>query len=237
MIKTANFKFYRTNESVEFFTTLAKICVQSQPEQLNIKSQSDDINYHANKLNDNFKNQRGSSITAELMDIDSRRDNGFTCLSTITEGYEYHHDPQKQEAAKSIEAIIDKYGSNITRLNYQAQSGTVRNLVEELQINAGDKLGTLGIADVVAELDEINQLFIQRFEDRMKEYALDDTVALGELIKEAIISFRQLTSHIVAHATLNPSESYSNLIKQINELIDTYNNSVKQRSRNSETMA
>ena len=237
MINAANFHFYRANESVQFFSNLAEICVQNNPENLNIGEQVNAIIFHTQTLNANFKADRGSAITAKLMDIDERRDNAYLCLKLIVEGYEYHYDVNKRNAAKDILTIIEKYGSSIMRLNYQSQSSTISNLADELQSKAAYKLELLGVNDVVSELIAANKLFDERFIERMKESAKNQRVALGDLIKEAIISYRQLTSHIMAHATLNPSDAYTSLINQINALIDTYNTTVKLRNSATEATA
>lgn len=235
MINSANFKSYRTSETVQFFSDLSGICLRNNPENLQIQEQVKAITLHTESLNTNFKADRGSSITAELMDLDERRDKAFLCLKMIIEGYEYHYNTLKRDAAKDLLTIIEKYGSSVARLNYQSQTSTIRNMVEDLQSKAAYKLEILGVGDVATELKDANILFSERFHDRLNENAQNRSVAIGELIKSAIISYRNLTSHIVAHATLNPSEVYTDLIEQINQLIESYNNTVKLRSRNFET--
>lgn len=234
MIYSVNFSLFRTSESVQFFNDLVQLCLSNNPESLNIQKPYRQLEQIANSLNAGFKNEKGSDITTELSNLDARRDNAITCLRTITEGFTNHFEPSKQMSAKLLLNTIDKYGKSISRLNYQAETSTISNLAVELQsVNSVKEwVNTLGLDDVVADMLEANNAFNERFLARIREEAEKEQVALGEKIKEAVGTYRVLTAHIEAHATLNPSEELTALMKQLNELIDGYNLLVNQRSNN-----
>jgi hypothetical protein len=58
---------------------------------------------------------------------------------------------------------------------------------------------------------------------RVQEEAGKPDLNFAEIRKEAIEDYRMLVKHIEAHAVINPSETLQNLINNVNELIDKYN--------------
>lgn len=236
MINSVNFKSFRNSESVQFFNDIVTLCTESNPKALNIEAQLNTLNESVNSLNSNFATDRSSEITNDLISLDQRRDKAITCLRMLTEGYTNHFDSAKSESAKQLLQTIDKYGSSISRMNYQAETSTLDNLGDELQNDAAvaNLVSQLDLSDLVSEMIEANNAFNTRYLDRVKEEAEGNEVAIGEVIKKSIANFRLLTAHIEAHSTLNPSDELNTLADRINELIERYNLTVQRKHADNE---
>ena len=91
--------------------------------------------------------------TAELATLDERRDNGIICLRKLADGYINHHDPAKRQAGKRLLNAIDKYGRQISKMNYQAETSVLDNLVVDLQKGEANAAAVklLGLGDTVTE--------------------------------------------------------------------------------------
>jgi len=236
MINSVNFKLFRKSESVQFFNDIVTLCSESNPKALNIEAQFSTLSECVNSLNMNFVTDRSSEITNDLIALDQRRDKAITCLRMLTEGYTNHFDPAKSEAAKLLLQAIDKYGSRISKMNYQAETSTLENLGDVLQNDASvsDLVNKLNLSELTVEMIEANRAFNTRYLDRVREEAGQNEVATGELIKKSIACYRLLTAHIEAHNTLNSSGELSTLIDRINELIQRYNFTVQRKNTEDE---
>lgn len=236
MINSVNFKLFRKSESVQFFNDIVTLCSESNPKALNIEAQLGTLNECVNSLNSNFATDRSSEITNDLISLDQRRDKAIVCLRMLTEGFTNHYDSAKSDTAALLLQTIDKYGSKISKMNYQAETSTLDNLGDELQNDAAaaDLVNQLGLSDLVGEMIEANNEFNTRYLDRVKEEAGESELAMGELIKNSVAAYRLLTAHIEAHSTLNPSDELNTLADRINELIERYNLTVHRKHSDNE---
>jgi hypothetical protein len=221
----------RIAESTQFFGDVLNICKQSNPAELNIKTQWSELETSYKTLNERFKKTPASLKTAELATLDERRDNAIVCLRKLADGYTNHHDGAKKQAGKQLLIAIDKYGKSISRMNYPAETSVLDNLVVDLK-NEPDNAAAIkltGLADTVAEIKSANDLFNQTYLERVGEAAEKDLNAAGEVVQECRLKYNALIKHIEAHATIHPSEAYDALIRQLNNLIDKFNTMLAQR--------
>ncbi len=230
MIQTINIKRYRVAEYIQLLTNAAKIIESNDPGSLKILTQQTTLIEAVENLDKEYKKQTSSSITATLVELDTRRDNAFTGILRVIAGYELHYDADKRNAAQRISLIFNKYGSDVTRLRYQQETGEIRSLVGDLQANAAivSDVATLGLTDWVAELAEANQAFDAAYVARSQEMAGDSSqvIALRATAQE---KWEALSAHLTAHATLTPSELYTKTIAELNSLIDDYKNATAGR--------
>lgn len=236
MIDSIYFKSLRKSESVQFFNDVLQLCNDSNPETLNITVQVDSLSEHVAQLNKSLGDERGSDLTVQLNDLDVRRDRAFTCLRMMSVANRYHFEQTKKEAAQAILGIIEKYGSEIARMNYQAETSNLTNLTHELLADSKlvEYTQLLNIDDVVNELNIANDAFNNLFLERIKEEAGKNEVAAGVMLRETIEIYRSLTAHIEANATLYPSAFLSDLINQLNQLIEKYMNIIIHRTNKEE---
>jgi hypothetical protein len=221
----------RISESIQFIGDVLSVCKKSNPTELNIQTQWTDLDQSFKPLNNSFKKSEASLLTAELAAQDDRRDNAIVCLRKLANGFTNHHDDDKQNAGRQILLTIDKYGRQISKINYQAETSILDNLVDDLKNEAENAAAVelLGLSDTVAEIKDANGQFSAIYLDRVGEDASKDVIAAGELVEVCMERYNILVKHIEAHATINPSDEINSLIKNLNELIERFNRLLARR--------
>lgn len=136
------------------------------------------------------------------------------------------------DAGKQVLAAMDKYGRNLPRLNYIAETEVIVSLTDDFSNDADLRAAatTLNLQDWVKELSTANTLFNSRYLARNTDYAAQPGGNLQEQRDVTTETYRVLTDHITAHATLTPSVAYTKLVNEINTLIDQYNQLINNRS-------
>jgi hypothetical protein len=223
----------RISESIQFYGDVLNICEQNNPTELNIQKQWSNLERSFQLLNQSFKQEQTSLRTAVLASLDERRDNAIVCLRKLADGFTNHHDTHKQKAGEQLLITIDKYGRQISKMNYQAETSVLDNLVVDLK-NESDgaaAVKTLGLTDIVEEIEATNDLFNKTYLERVGEDAEKVLKAAGDLVRECSEKYHVLARHIEANAIINPSEASNELINQLNTLIDKFNILLVQRSR------
>lgn len=223
MIQIINPKRYRVAEYVQLLTNASKIIDSNDPSALKVLLQQTALSTAVVKLDGEYKIQSSSTITAKLAELDERRDNAFTGILRVVSGFALHFNPVKREAARRIGLIFDKYGSGVTRLRYQQETGEIRSLVDDLLSDAAATSATaeLGLIDWVEELSAANQDFDAAYVQRSQEMA-GESSQVTALRATAQEKWEELSAHLTAHATLTPSPLYTKTIAEINSLIDDY---------------
>jgi hypothetical protein len=184
-------------------------------------------------LEDLFKTPTGSPITAEMEELDFRRDEAVTGLSTVITGNIHHYLPEMKAAATALQNNLNLYGNGIQKENYQSETAIINNLINdwttkpELQ-NAVD---VLGIFDWSMQLKEINDLFDEKFMDRAQAYAAAPIETQRGKRLEVMNTYYDLRKHLDALALITPSALYDTLISEANQVIDLYIPLTKSRKK------
>ena len=226
----------RNNEFIQFIKLLVEILNSNDPEVLKVKAQCDDLTALLAILSALFKPDLGSAITKKLQEIDERRDTAITGIEMQIKSFTYCFDADKREAANLLNSSLVTYGSGLSRMNYQAETSTIASIIQkwESDANLTAALTRLDLIAWVAELKAANNLFEERYIDRIKEDAEAPEQRTIELRKQIIQSYRTLLAHLQAHATLSTDNSYDPVINQTNQLIEQYNRLVDVRGSNKE---
>jgi len=233
---TPKFVLYRNTESLQFFTDVVELCKKNTADTFNLATPLAKLEQNNSMLNASFKKDQKSALTELLTQYDQRRDDALVCLRKIADGYSNHFQEEMRTAGLKVLDTIDKYGSSIQKFNYQAQTSTLLNLCTDLtRKNLAGIVETIGMTEVVSEMSEANTLFSEAFLQRVQESAANDQVATGELVQETIQNYRTLVTHIEANNVINPSDAYTQLLKQISELTAKYNSLVSARATKKET--
>ncbi|MFL1895111.1 DUF6261 family protein [Aquimarina sp. 2-A2] len=224
---------YRNSEFIQFHANVLSIVTDADPEKLKIADQVKAYSTPVTALDDVFKQQTSSPTTKELEAYDEARDFAIIGIRAVIEGYTYHFDKKSREAAQALLESIDLYGARIYKLNYQAQTTTLRNLISEWEQNATLKKAVtlLQLTDWIAHMKTVNTVFNTKFLERNSEYATTNKENLSTMRDEAVTAYRVLMDHITAHATLNSSAALTNLINKLNALTDNYNTLIENRTR------
>lgn len=223
---------YRNSEFIRYMKNVFIICGNNNPKALKIEEQANALQAATTPLDNLFMVERGNLLTPELQDMDARRDAAISGLRLAAGAFVFHFDPAIKSAATLLAATMDKYGSGLARLNYVAETEVIESLVADVAGNAqlaaaADKLL---LKSWFEELNTANQLFNNTYLSRTSSYASKPDGNLTELRQDTTKAFNNLVAHITAHQTLTPSDSYVNLIKEIDTLSEQYNRMVSVRS-------
>lgn len=232
MVTAPSFYKYRNSEFIQYLTDIKSIILKHDPKVLKVKPQTIALIDTITVMHEVYKKQLGITITDEIQALDKRRDVAIIGIRSVAEGFTYHFDIVKRNAAEKLINSIDQYGSSIARQNYLAQTTILRNLTEEWRTSVHLKaaIAMLNLNDWVYELKESNDLFNAKYLKRNTEYADASRVNVSELRDEAKIAYSNLINHITAHVTLSLSETYITLVDEINSITKQYNTLVQRRT-------
>jgi len=237
MITNIDLTRMRNDEFIQFMVNVAEIANLQDTTALLIKSQTDALQLQAQALDEVFKKQQGSDTTAQIKELDKKRDFAIIGIRSLLEAYSYHYDNEIREGALVLKESLAKYGDRIYDLNYQAETTTIRNLVEEWKTtpHLAAALSKMTASAWVDHLDTTNTEFNTTYLERNTELSEATKVSVTSLREGVVEDYRALTAHITAHATLNPAEGYTKLINQLNTLIDQYKALLDSRTKRADT--
>lgn len=231
MIQTIFLRSLRNSEFIRFNKDVLSICSSNNAAALGIAPQVAALQTSTAPLDELFAKERGNLVTPELEALDARRDAALTGIRMLAEAQTYHYDPVSAKAGQQVFAAIDKYGRNLARLNYIAETEVIVSLADDFATYADLNAAAIthNIHDWLKELSTANTLFNTRYLARNTDYAAKPGGNLQQQREVTTEAYRSLADHITAHATLTPSAAYTKLINEINTLIDQYNLLLKNR--------
>ncbi|WP_378186836.1 DUF6261 family protein [Aquimarina sp. W85] len=231
-MNTPYFSRYRHAEFLQYLFDVTNLLNKQDLAALKLEEPKTALETAIQKIDKAFKQAQGSKITQDIIEMDERRDRAITGLRTLLEGYKYHYDEQLSNAAKALLDTIAIYGSNIQRLSYQEETAVINSLVKdwednEVYVNAAIDLK---LWDWIKELKESNELFSQKYLDRVSDNAARTPADIPQLRTVAIDAYRTLINHITAHATLEDTQAYDILLNELDILAKNYNQTVDNRT-------
>ncbi|AZJ33447.1 DUF6261 family protein [Tenacibaculum mesophilum] len=188
-----------------------------------------------NRIDSLYQQVQGSTLTQEIITLDTRRDKAISGIKMILNGYENHFNEAIVSAAKALLATINAHGTNIIRKSYQEQTAILDSICKDFETEPEliQAISLLDIATWVAELKNANTEFSTKYIERVGETAASPENNIEELRTEATLAYRKLVLHIEAHTTLSDNEAYPTLLNEIDVLAKQYNLVVDNRSKSS----
>jgi hypothetical protein len=162
-----------------------------------------------------------SKHTARLKTLDKQRDdtvNGFKAavralLKSINES--------KKDAATSLNILLNGYG-NIAKLDYDAESASIYNLVQDLEGKYAQDVVSAELTDWVTELKRLNKLFTDTASVRHDEKAEKPEGKLVEIRREVDQSLSRILTVIEATTYTAPTTELNDFVTRLNVLIRSY---------------
>ena len=90
-------------------------------------------------------------------------------------------------------------------------------------------LVTLNLTEVKDEMITANDLFNEKYIDRVEEDADDDQESSTKIIEEAKVDYKKLMKLIDAYATISKTDEFDLTINRLNSLISRYNSTMALR--------
>ncbi len=231
MLKTPYLTSFRNSSHIQFNNDLIVILRDRDPDILQIRQKFDEFLAGTVKMEEVYKLMQGSPVTVKIIAEDDFRDNLIIGIEKLADAYTHHFDPAYVDAAHLILRHINKYGKTIARLKYQEETTALNDLIDseknDTALNAAVNL--LVLNSWFVQLEGSNNRFKGLFIERLKDNAGKTDLKLNVLRKESVVHYKTLVKHLESHAIVNPSELYHVVIKEINRLVEKYNNSYHTR--------
>lgn len=233
MLSSIDLAKLRNAEYIQFIKDWLAILSLNKPQALNLQLQYDALQTMLAVLENVFVTEQGSAITEDVNAIDLRRDRAVTGLLTIINAFTYHFDPATAKHAETLNKLADKYGSNIARQNYQAETAIIDNLLSDFnnKPEAVAAIGALNLGDWSSELQQANKAFNAAY--------LQRTQQMGATVKEKLVvkrletneAYYKLRSFIDSYFTINEGKDpWAKVTNELNALVDQYNNTLAGRA-------
>ncbi|WP_379963236.1 DUF6261 family protein [Epilithonimonas sp. UC225_85] len=227
MIDSIDLRNLRNADYLQFQKDFLSVIFRNDPAALQVESKYDALSAKADELESLFKKVLANPISQELVVLDERRDAAINGIYYTALANSYHFDLATKQSANKLLANISLYGSGIARLNYQAETSTLTNLINdwENKPELTQAIEALNLKSWKEELKTINTEFSTRYLDRTQDYgnATPETLKLKR--EETNTAYYALRDRINALHLLveTPPSPYNIVINQLNALIEQYN--------------
>ncbi|MGH1388354.1 DUF6261 family protein [Kordia sp.] len=222
------FSRYRNSEFLQYMKDVLELVNANDVDVLQLTTQRDALATLTSQMDNLFQQEQSSGITQELIDLDTRRDKAFMGIKANLEAYNYHYDERMQSAARSLLFNLNNYGTNIPRMNYQAETAVIDSMLSdwETETDLVNAITTTGLANWIAELKTANEAFNDRYLARISESAANPATSFTSVREVTTNAYRELTAHVEAHATLGSNVVHQELVNEFGVLAKQYNQTV-----------
>lgn len=237
MTQSIDLSKLRNAEYVQFTTDVLQIVTINNPATLQVQAKFNAFSGVKTELEVLFKKSTANPITAEIEALDQRRDNAISGIMFVVKGNTFHFDPLVAKEAEVLTDYFKIYDGNIAQQNYNAETATVTNIVNDFEAKPElvSALVKLALTPWKNELKAANTAFSTKYLARTMDLATATPDNLKSKRLEANEAFYALRNHIDAFATINPSALYNKTISEINALIAQYNTLLAGRAVTSPT--
>ena len=184
-----------------------------------IEPKSAEYNKALNLFDLALKEPQASQYTEKVQIADQKFDELLRSLRQIVKQMLKFPIAAKQEAAKEMFAILEKYG-DITILNYEEQSGAYENMQQDFDALGEEKQTLLGVKEIIDELEVQKTQFDAFRIERAKEQGAKEKGYIAQCRKDADEAYSALIELVNALALINGPEAYLEFINAINAIID-----------------
>jgi len=124
-------KLLRNAEYLQYVKDFTGIINLNNPELLGIENKLSAFSSKITELEALYKKALASEKTQELLLLDEKRDNAINGIYYFLISQTYHYETDKKQNAQLLLDNMALYGSGIARLNYQAETATLNNLLRD----------------------------------------------------------------------------------------------------------
>ncbi|SDR09784.1 hypothetical protein SAMN05421664_3532 [Chryseobacterium soldanellicola] len=217
----------RNAEYLQYLKDFSGIINLNNPASLGIDNKLSAFTAKTDELEVLYKKALASEKTQELLILDERRDNAINGIYYFLMSFTYHYESDKKQNAQLLLNSITLYGTGIARLNYQAETATLNNILRDWEnkpelLNA---ITTFNLSPWIDELRDANAQFNTKYLSRTQEYGDANPETIKSKREETNMAYYALRDRIDALHLLveTPPSPYATLINQLNALTDQYN--------------
>ena len=154
--------------------------------------------------------------TEKISRADKARDKAVVAFSVNLKLYQLSDDPAEFDASRNL-GILYKSFKNPTKLNYEAESIAIDQLVNDLEgAQYADKVALLNIGQYVARMKAANQQFKTLFSGRMVSGAMTETYNMRVMRSEMLAVYNEFTAYILAMANATRTPQFITTLALLN---------------------
>ncbi|GAA4275585.1 DUF6261 family protein [Aquimarina mytili] len=236
MLSPTNVIRLSKEEVIEYLRSTKDICLQNHPKALQIKTQVADLTKAVEQLDDALIYDRKSDFTKVLEELDEQRDNAITGMRYGFLMNTYHNDITKKIAGQALLDHMDTYGNRIARLNYEAESTVLLNIIEdyETQPKLVEALTTVEMADWATILKNTNKAFRTKYQERITIESAAEKLSFTAIKPQALVVYEKLYKRIEALTELDENNTYTTLNNELKTLAKRYQQIINTRFANNQ---
>ena len=136
MIESTNLKMLRNLEAFQVFSDILAFLQEEESVEEPLQGLCDAFAARLSDYDTALVSERRSRYTAELARLDGQRDYVFRSFTAQLKLYLSSFDSGQVKAAEALLALVDKYGRNIPSMPYRQETGAIRNLIQDLELEA-----------------------------------------------------------------------------------------------------
>lgn len=168
---------------------------------------------------------RKSSITDELADADTARDDLFRGLADAVKSALNHFRTEVRASARRLQVVLDSYG-NIAIKAYEAETAAINKLVTDFNETYADDIDNLGLTEWVTELKIKNDTFDSLKNNRYTDEAAKTQLLMRQERAKLDVTYREIVERINALIIVEGEADYATFANQLNQRIGEYNNTL-----------
>ncbi|MFA5045071.1 MAG: DUF6261 family protein [Paludibacter sp.] len=168
-----------------------------------------------------------SATTDDLEIADKNRDFTFRGFSDKVTNSLNHFNSEVREAAKRMKVILDTYGNLAPKPNDE-ESGLISGLLADLRAKVPAEIVTLAVADWMAELERLNNVFIALEAGRNSEEANRSELRMKQVRLEVDAAYNKIVKRINALIIVNGETGYTEFVKVLNARIGRAKDAIAQ---------
>lgn len=226
----------RNAEYLQYAKDFAAIINRNNPAVLDIDAKFTAFNGKIAELESLYKKATANEKTKDIMALDERRDDAINGIYYFLLGHSYHYDAQEKQNAQLLLSNLSLYGSGISRMNYQAETATLNNILRdwETKPELAAAVNSFNLTPWVTELKTANEAFNDQYLLRTQEYGDANPDTIRTKRDETTATYYALRDRIDAlHLLVETAPSpYATVINQLNALTDQYNALLINRTQN-----
>jgi hypothetical protein len=169
--------------------------------------------------------------TEELARLERVRDLSIGSFFKQLNVFENTRNANKLIAFKSLDILATKY-NGLANFNYEAESNGIDNLMAELtNATYAPHIATLNMDDFVADIQETNDDFKQKFSKRSTDISTKEIFDMKLIRKATFENYNNYIQYVLSLAKVDTGDDYhKNILKSINQIRKYYSDMLAKRN-------
>ena len=235
-VKNANLKDMQNKQLVRYIGEFTVLVDQVSATTFNIVTQRARLGVLCTKAEEILDITIKSIYTPQIKKKDDKRDGIFITFRNVSKANLTHFDPVIREAAEKLDLVLDR-NKDLPDEEYNKETTSINSFLREVRSNLMPEVNILGLANVLDELETVNNELVDLMETREAEYygklPIDDETGKKinfENVKKLIIEcYKDIMKHINATVVLHNTPVITEFVKKLNLKIEHYDRIIAMR--------